>query len=55
MCLDASSKQPELKYFLEDCIPKYIFVSNTTLQIAENTINQINENIIIINVDDFYL
>ncbi|MGL5901902.1 MAG: AMP-binding protein, partial [Cetobacterium sp.] len=35
VCLDAASKVSEFQYFIEDCKPKYIFVSNNTYEVAK--------------------
>ncbi|MGL5053023.1 MAG: AMP-binding protein, partial [Cetobacterium sp.] len=55
VCLDAASKVSEFQYFIEDCTPKYIFVSNNTYTIAKEAVEKSNLDIIILNVDEIDL
>lgn len=55
VCLDAASKVSEFQYFIEDCTPKYIFVSNNTYDIAKEAINLSGVQTIVLNVDEIDL
>lgn len=52
VCLDAASKVNEFKYFIEDCNPKYIFVSEGTKKVAQEAIELAGIKTQIIDVDE---
>lgn len=51
VCLDSASKVSEFEYFIEDCTPKYIFVSNSTYDIAKEAIDISGVKTTVLNVD----
>ncbi|MGL5544345.1 MAG: AMP-binding protein [Cetobacterium sp.] len=51
VCLDAASKVSEFQYFIEDCRPKYIFVSENTYEVAREAMEISGLTTEIINVD----
>ncbi|WP_432204388.1 AMP-binding protein [Cetobacterium somerae] len=55
VCLDAASKVSEFQYFIEDCTPKYVFVSNDTYKIAKEAVDISKVNTKILNVDEIDL
>ncbi|MGL5798277.1 MAG: AMP-binding protein, partial [Cetobacterium sp.] len=55
VCLDAASKVSEFQYFIEDCKPKFIFVSNNTYEVAKEAVKNSNVDTKIMNVDEIDL
>ncbi|MGL4976570.1 MAG: AMP-binding protein, partial [Cetobacterium sp.] len=55
VCLDAASKVSEFQYFIEDCKPKYIFVSNNTYEVAKEALENSKIDTKILNVDEIDL
>ena len=51
VCLDAASKVSEFQYFIEDCRPKYIFVSENTYEVAREAVQISGVITTILNVD----
>ncbi|WP_294094009.1 AMP-binding protein [uncultured Cetobacterium sp.] len=51
VCLDAASKVSEFQYFIEDCRPKYIFVSENTYEVAREAVQISGVTTTILNVD----
>ncbi len=51
VCLDAASKVSEFQYFIEDCRPKYIFVSENTYEVAREAVEISGVDTTILNVD----
>lgn len=56
VCLDSSSKVSEMEYFLNDCKPKYIFTSETNVEVVKEAIKNTGlSEIKILNVDEVKL
>ncbi|MGL6066226.1 MAG: AMP-binding protein [Cetobacterium sp.] len=55
VCLDAASKVSEFEYFIKDCTPKYIFVSNNTYSVAKEAVEAVNLDTVIFNIDEIDL
>ena len=52
VCVDALSNDSELEYFINDSEAKYIVVSNNTYNLAKQSIEKLNKDVKIFNVDD---
>lgn len=53
VCLDSSSKVNEMEYFLKDCQPKYVFTSNSNIEILKEALKNTGLNEIkILNIDE---
>ncbi|MEG1583007.1 MAG: AMP-binding protein, partial [Cetobacterium sp.] len=55
VCLDSASKVSEFQYFIEDSTPKYIFTSNSNLEVAKEAVEKSGIETIILNVDEIDL
>ncbi len=51
VCIDASSKMEDLKYYIEDATPKYIYASDSTISTVEEAKKLSGVNVQIYNVD----
>ena len=55
ICIDASSKASEFEYFVKDSTPKYIFTSNSNIEIVNEVIKDLEVKPIVLNVDKINL